>query len=81
MDNNNFVLLVAVRDPEGVMHDDFFFTSDLEAAPGDVASNCAGRWSIECVDRDLDQCLGAGDPQCWKGWGEREKSSTDYSTP
>jgi hypothetical protein len=58
-----------------------FFTSDLEAVPGDVASNCAGRWSIECVDRDLDQCLGAGDPQCWKGWGEREKSSTDYSTP
>jgi len=45
----NLVLLAVVRDPERVMHDDFFFSTDLEANPADVASNYAGRWSIECV--------------------------------
>jgi len=37
-DKVNLVLRVIVRDPQGVMHDDFFFTTDLNAVPGDVAS-------------------------------------------
>ena len=62
-DPDHLVLLVIVRDPAGVMHDDFFFSTDLEALPGDVASLYAGRWSIECVNREVKQCLHAEDPQ------------------
>lgn len=65
-DPDHLVLLVIVRDPQGHMHDDFFST-DLEALPGDVASLYAGRWSIECVKREVKQCLHAEDPQSWKG--------------
>jgi len=68
-DPNHLVALVIVRDPQGVMHDDFFFSTDLEASPGDVASLYAGRWSIECVNREVKQCLHAEDPQSWKGQG------------
>jgi len=46
VDKVNLVLLVIVRDPEGIMHDDLFFTTALDVAPGDVASRYAGRWSI-----------------------------------
>ncbi len=53
VDKKRLVLLVMVRDPYGLMHDDFFFTTDLDAAPGDVASTYAGRWSIECVNREV----------------------------
>lgn len=52
-----------------------FFTTDLDAAPGDVASNYAGRWSIECVNREVKQCLGAEDPQSWKGVGPMRAAS------
>jgi hypothetical protein len=45
VDNSDLVLLVVVRNPQGAMHGDVLLTSDLEAVPGDVASNCAGRWS------------------------------------
>ena len=75
VDKKSLVLLVVVRDPAGVMHDDFFFTTDLEAAPGTVASNYAGRWSIECVNREVKQCLGAEDPQCWKDEGPERAAS------
>jgi hypothetical protein len=75
VDPEHRVLLVIVRDPEGVMHDDFFFTTDLDAAPGDVASNDAGGWSIECVNREVKQCLGAEDPQSWKGVGPMRAAS------
>lgn len=75
VDPDHQVLLVIVRDPEGVMHDDFFFTTDLSAAPGDVASDYAGRWSIECVNREVKQCLGAEDPQSWKGIGPERAAS------
>ena len=57
------------------MHGDFFFTTDLDAAPGAVASNYAGRWSIECVNREVKQCLGAEDPQSWKGEGPERAAS------
>jgi hypothetical protein len=75
VDKKNLVLLVVVRDPAGIMHDDFFFTTDLDAAPGAVASNYAGRWSIECVNREVKQCLGAEDPQSWKGEGPERAAS------
>ena len=75
VDKKNLVLLVIVRDPEGLMHDDFFFTTDLDAAPGALASTYAGRWSIECVNREVKQCLGAEDPQSWKGQGPERAAS------
>jgi hypothetical protein len=75
VDKKHLVMLVVVRDPDGVMHDDFFFTTDLDASPGAVASNYAGRWSIECVNRQMKQCLGAEDPQCWKHAGAERAAS------
>jgi hypothetical protein len=75
VDKKNLVLLVIVRDPAGVMRDDFFFTTDLQMAPGAVASAYAGRWSIECVNREVKQCLGAEDPQCWKYEGPERAAS------
>jgi hypothetical protein len=74
-DPDHLVLLVIVRDPTGVMHDDFFFSTDLEAPPGYVASVYAGRWSIECVNREVKQCLRAEDPQSWKGNGPERAAS------
>jgi hypothetical protein len=69
VDKSNLVTLVIVRDPEGHQPDDFFVTTDADATPGKVASRYAGRWSIECMNRDVKQVLGAEDPQCWKGQG------------
>jgi len=66
---DHLVLLVIVRDPKGVMHDDFFFTTDLAASPAHVASLYAGRWSIECVNREVKQCLGAQDPRAGRAKG------------
>jgi len=74
-DPDHLVLLVIVRDPDGVMRDDFLFTTGLEALPGDVASLYAGRWSIECVNREVKQCLHAEDPQSWKGKGPERAAS------
>ena len=75
LDKHHLVLLIIVRDPAGVMHDDFFFTTDLEADGGWVASMYAGRWSIECVNREVKQVLGAEDPQCWKYQGPERAAS------
>lgn len=63
------VRLVVVRDPAGKEHDDFFFTTDLEAQPAQVATQYAGRWSIEDTFRNVKQHLGGEDPQTWKGDG------------
>ncbi len=63
------VLLVIVRHPEGKEHDDFFFVTDTQAPPEQVAGDYAGRWSIEDTFRDVKQFLGGQDPQCWKGKG------------
>ncbi|MGC8514150.1 MAG: hypothetical protein ACP5P1_14125 [Acidimicrobiales bacterium] len=64
-----------VRDPARTMHDDFFFTTDLDASAAWVASHYAGRWSIECVNREVKQVLGAEDPQCWKHQGPERAAS------
>ncbi len=74
-DPDHLVLLVIVRDPAGVMHDDFFFSTDLKTLPAKVASLYAGRWSIECVNREVKQCLHAEDPQSWKGSGPERAAS------
>jgi len=63
------VLLVIVRDPRGKQHDDFFFTTDLQASGKAVTSHYAGRWSIEDTFRNVKQALGGEDPQTWKGDG------------
>lgn len=69
VDKDHLLKLVVVRDPAHGRPDDFFFTSELQVSPEQVASHYAGRWSIECVNRELKQCLGAEDPQCWKREG------------
>jgi hypothetical protein len=63
------VRLVIVRDPTGKQHDDFFFTTDMEASAPAVAAHYAGRWSIEDTFRSVKQSLGGEDPQTWKGKG------------
>lgn len=45
VDKTSLVLLVIVRDPGKLMHDDFFVTTDPGADPGEVTSLDAGRWS------------------------------------
>jgi len=75
VDKQHLVQLVIVRDPAGVMHDDFFFTTGLDADPAWVASHYAGRWSIECVNREVKQVIGAEDPQCWKHQGPERAAS------
>jgi len=61
------VLLVVVRDPEGIQRDDYFFTTDLAMAPADVVHQYAGRWSIEETFRNTKQFLGGEHPQTWVG--------------
>jgi hypothetical protein len=46
VDKTRLVLPVIVRDPAHIMRDDFFFTTDLNTNPADVAADYAGRWSI-----------------------------------
>ena len=75
INNEHLVQLVIVRDPTGVCPDDYFFTTDLDASPAWVASHYAGRWSIECVNREVKQVLGAEDPQCWKHQGPERAAS------
>jgi hypothetical protein len=74
-DPDHLVLSVIACDPEHIMRDDFFFATDLDASPGEVASLYAGRWSIECVNREVKQCLHAEDPQSWKGKGPERAAS------
>ena len=63
------LLLVIVRDPDGIQPDDYFITTDIDATPEWVACHYAGRWSIEVTFRDEKQHLGGEDPQCWKRQG------------
>ena len=69
------IRLVVVRDPDGVEHDDFFITTATNAEPADVASQYAGRWSIEDTFRNVKQHLGGEDPQTWKGDGPSRAAS------
>ncbi len=75
VDKTRLVTLVIVRDPHGVCPDDFFVTDDDHASGADVASRYAGRWSIEICFREVKQCLGAEDPQSWKGEGPQRAAA------
>jgi len=72
------VLLVIVRDPAGKEPDDFFFTTDLTAAPRTVPETTAGRWSIEDTFRNVKQCLGGEEPQTWKGAGPERAAALSF---
>ena len=61
------VLLVICRDPHGIQHDDFFFTTDIQADGAQVVSEYCGRWCIEDTFKNIKQILGGQQPQVWKG--------------
>jgi hypothetical protein len=63
------LLLVVVRDPDGIQPDDYLITTDIDAEPAWVASHYAGRWTVEVSFRDTKQHLGGEDPQSWKRRG------------
>ena len=63
------LLLVIVRDPAGREPDDFFFSTDLDAAPADVASLYYDRWAIEVTFRDVKQLLTPQHIQSWRRCG------------
>jgi hypothetical protein len=69
VDKKRLVTLVIVRDPDGIMHDDFFVTDDAEATDAEIVARYAGRWAIEVTFREVKQCLGGEDPQSWKHRG------------
>jgi hypothetical protein len=75
---DNPVLLVIVRDPAGIQHDDFFFTTDLTATGATVAGHYAGRWSIEDTYRNVKQFLGGEDPQSWKAQGPERAAALSF---
>jgi len=75
---DNPVLLVIVRDPAGIQHDDFFFTTDLTTTGASVASHYAGRWSIEDTYRNVKQFLGGEDPQSWKAQGPERAAALSF---
>lgn len=66
---DHLVLLVIVRDASGIQPDDYFFTDDLDGLAAAVASQYAGRWSIEDTFRSTKQFLGTEDPQTRVGDG------------
>ncbi len=72
------VRLVVVRDPAGVEHDDFFFTTGSEMAPAEVLSTYAGRWAIEVTYRDVKQLVGGEHPQTWKGKGPERAAHLSF---
>jgi len=63
------ILLVISRDPQGQEPDKFLLSTDVAAKPSEVIGGFAGRWSIEETFRGTKQCLGAQQPQTWKGVG------------
>jgi len=75
---NRLVLLVIVRDPLGKQPDDFFFTTDLTASATTVASQYAGRWSIEDTFRSVKQTLGGEDPQTWNAQGPERAAALSF---
>ena len=73
-----WVRLVIVRDPDGREHDDFFFTTALDACALDVPDHYGGRWSIELTFRDVKQLLGGQEPQCWADQGPARTATLAY---
>jgi len=59
------IRVVIVRDPLGKEHDDFFFSTDPEARPEDIATDYASRWPLEVTIRESKQSLGFQRVQGW----------------
>jgi hypothetical protein len=59
------IRIVIVRDPKGVEHDDFFFTTDVDSKPADVVVRYAARWGVEEANREVKQSLGFDQVQSW----------------
>jgi hypothetical protein len=57
--------IVISRDPEGVHPDEFFFTTDRDAAPEWVVERYSERWGVEEAIRELKQSLGVDEVQSW----------------
>ena len=74
------VLLVVVRDPQGVQPDDFFFTTDLGATGAQVVSRYGDRWSIEDTFRSTKQFVGLEDPQTRTGDGPERALALSFFT-
>ena len=72
------VRLVISRDPAGKERDDFFFTTDLQAAPETVIGAYAGRWAIEETFKNTKQHLGGEHPQSWKGQGPERAAMLSF---
>lgn len=72
------VRLVISRDPDGRERDDFFFTTDLQAAAETVIGNYAGRWAIEETFKNTKQHLGGEHPQSWKGQGPERVAALSF---
>lgn len=47
------VTLVIVRDPSGIVHDDFFVTDNAEATDAEIVTRHSGRWAIEVMNREV----------------------------
>jgi hypothetical protein len=69
VDKKRLVTLVIVRDPAGIMRDDFFVTDDDEATDAQIVERYSARWAIEVTNREVKQCLRSEDPQSWKYHG------------
>jgi hypothetical protein len=72
------VKLVITRDPAGLEHDDFFFTTDVDLAPEGVTAQHSGRWSIEDTFRNTKQFMGGQDPQTWKTNGPERAAAFSF---
>ncbi len=72
------ILLVICRDPSGHEPDDFFFTTNLQAAAAQVIEQYAGRWSIEDTFKNTKQHLGGQDPQVWKDPGPERVAAFSF---
>ena len=69
VDKRRLVTVVIVRDPAGIMPDAFFVSDDEDATDAEILTAYSARWAIEVTNREVKQCLGAEDPQCWKYQG------------
>jgi hypothetical protein len=57
--------VIIVRDPRGKEHDDFFFSTDPDADPAEIASCYCARWPLEVAIREAKQSLGFESVQGW----------------
>jgi hypothetical protein len=59
------ILVVVVRDPEGLMRDCYLFTTDVQASVSWVVTQFAWRWAIEVLFRNSKQVMDIEAPRHW----------------